>query len=597
MNPKVFRLGKFRRWWVLAVGIIGFGALAWLMTMLFLSTSSENKLVPILLPPLLGMTLFTALLCGYMIWVVWSYRIEFFEDELCVSRFGIPFARQIRCSYEDITYVRRPIMKGYIEVIPKQGKSFHLLTIVEGSSDGLMDEFERRLEPEKFQVFLREELKRYSIFDKVGLVSVVPLLVVVALFFLPKFVARFYAWETAWPSTTFNFGEINGLWFDQRGNVWLANRQPLSPNSQIIEITEEGTNRWTVNLTFFDLVLADRKGQPWIIDYDEIFHWTGSSWKPVPLGGYTIGSYAAPPVVVDGKYWVSAYSKARDSHFLISLDLDTEEIQIVHLPPDLASDNFTIRGFQLAPDGSFLVMLAKPFTPIFFYSYAAQSGEWEKKMELVEAKWETQSIFGAEQDPWLEFGGFTIDKTGQVWVVLDDQTGSQIGRFDASSQTWQWSVIEDDCELCSASYGDIVVDDNGRAWVKAEYGRKSAPDAKYAILQGRGVDVFIPRWGQTAERVMRYTRDNSNYQLGFGSSDIQRTEDGRIWTAGNRLVWIDSSKPELPAPLPDWIANLISREMYIKASLFTIVALIVMAVIYRLALWYRNQLPISSKNS
>jgi hypothetical protein len=96
---------------------------------------------------------------------------------------------------------------------------------------------------------------------------------------------------------------------------------------------------------------------------------------------------------------------------------------------------------------------------------------------------------------------------------------------------------------------------------------------------------------------MRYTRDNSNYQLGFGSSDIQRTNDGRIWTAGSRLVWIDSSESEVPAPLPDWFANLVSEETYFKAMLLTIAVLIIMAVIYRVASWYRNRSPLPSKIS
>ncbi|MEW5940785.1 MAG: hypothetical protein AB1750_14035, partial [Chloroflexota bacterium] len=305
----------------------------------------------------------------------------------------------------------------------------------------------------------------------------------------------------------------------------------------------------------------------------------------------------APPVVVNGEYWVSTYSKAKDSFFLISIDLDSEEIRVVELPPDMASNKFAIRDIQLSPDGSFLVMVTKPFNPAFFYSYQPKTGAWEKKMELTEAKWETQGAFGFTRDPWLEFGGFTIDQAGQVWVVLDDQSGSRIGRFDETGHTWQWSVIEDDCDLCSNYYQDIIIDDYGRVWVKAEYGRKESPDAKYEVSQGDGVDVFIPHWGQSAERVMRYTKENSNYQLGHGSSDLQRTSDGRIWTADNRLVWIDSLQPELSSPLPDWFANLISMEIYFKALLLTIIALVVMAVFYRLASWYRNRSPIPSKNS
>jgi len=579
MTPKVFRLGKFRRWYVLVVSVLGCGALIWLAVK-GAQLASKNELFSILLIPFGVIALFTAFLCGYMTLAIWSYRIEFGENGLTVIRYGLPFARPFRCSYEDIAYVRRPIMKGSIEVTPKDGKPFQFLIIVEGGSDAVMDEFERHLGAEKFQMFLREELKRYSKFDKAIIALVAPIVIVAILFFVPKFIARFVAWETIWPPSTFNFGDVKSFWFDESGSIWLGNRQPLSSKSEIIQVTGRDSNYWTIDLTSFDLVLADSANQPWVVDYDGLFHWTGSSWTQVPLDGYTIASYSAPPVVINGTYWVGAYSESKDMHFLISVDLDTEEIKTFELPPDLALNNFMIRELRLAPDGSLLVMVTKPFYPVFFYSYQTETGIWDNKMELTEAKWETQTAFGYDRDPWLEFGGFAMDKDEHVWVVLDDQTGSKIGMYDESIRSWKWSVIEEDCDLCSSSYSDIIIDDYGRAWVKADYGRKSSPDSQYGILQGRGVDVLLVHWGQPAERIMRYTRDNSNYQLGFGSSDLQITNDGQIWTAGNRLVRIDATKSELPAPLPDWFANLITVETYFKIIYATLFLAFLLAIIY-----------------
>ena len=588
MSPKVFRLRKFRRWYALVVGLMGFGVLSWLMVMLFRSTSLFTDF----LTPLIGVTLFMMLFLGYMIWMIWSYRIGFFENELKVSRYGIPFARPFQCEYENIAYVRRPIMKGSIEVIPTQGRPFQFILAVEGGSDAVMDEFEKHIGTEKFQMDLRHELKKYSILDKATIAIITPMLVVAIMFFLPKLFAGFVAWETFWSPGV--GGNMNSFWFDQDGDLWLSYNKPFSEITQIVQMTQEKKNHWSVDRSYFDLVLADGNGLPWIIQGDEALHWQGLSWKSIPFNNYTVRTYT-PVAIIDGKYWTSAYSKEKNSYFLINIDLNSEQIQVVNLPSERASENYIIQGLQSYSDGSLLVMVTKPYSPVFFYQL--KNNEWKKKIDLFDAKWRIPVFFGWEQDPRLDFGGFTIDTSDRVWVVVEKESKSMIGQFDEDSTSWQWSSIESDCDLCSSSYEDIVIDDNGRVWITAEYGRKATPDVEYGYSLGYGVDVFVPHWGQSAERVMRYTRDNSNYQLGIGNNGLRRSDDGRIWTAYHRLVWIDSSDTNLPIPFPDWFANMISMETFAKVNYLTIGIYLVWLVVYFFVSKLHNRSPIQPKNS
>lgn len=578
MNLKVFRLGKFRRWWALVIGIIGFGVLTWSMVMLLRSASFEGRLFPTLLTPLIGMTLFTMLLYGYTIWMIWSFRIEFLETELRVSRYGLPFVSQIRCSYDEISYIRRPIMKGIIEVVRKQGKPIQVLTSVEGGSDGLVDEFEKHIDMDKFQPFLRTELKRYSISDKINIAVMVPLLLVAIVFFLPRFLARFVAWETEW-SPGLEPGYMFGFSVEDGGDIWLAYNRLFGLESKIVHISEGHDEIWNMDaktIKYYDLVLADSSGQPWIINYDQMLHWKDDSWKVIPMG-YTIDSNR-PPIVIDGKYWVDAYSKKTETSFIAIVNLETEQVEKIELPSDLLISGYKIREIDEMPDGAILAMLGKPYHPVNFYSL--KNNQWQLEAVLEDVVWRKPE-FG--DNIILQLGGFAVDNSGDIWVVTEKEEQSRIGRYNKETGSWDWSNIDKDCDLCSHYYTNMVVDNLGRVWIRANYAKRKNPDDKYAISQGYGLDVFVPTWGKTATRIMRYTKENSNYQLGFSGNRLRLSNDGRIWTADNRLVWIDSTKNELPKPLPESLTDLASLDnfpkFFIPVAIFAFLGLILVRFI------------------
>ncbi|MEW5938148.1 MAG: hypothetical protein AB1750_00685, partial [Chloroflexota bacterium] len=51
--------------------------------------------------------------------------------------------------------------------------------------------------------------------------------------------------------------------------------------------------------------------------------------------------------------------------------------------------------------------------------------------------------------------------------------------------------------------------------------------------------------------IVEYNEENSNLQTG---SPITLGPDGKMWIAGNTVAYIDSNAPDLPKPLPAWLA-------------------------------------------
>lgn len=548
MSPKVFRFGKLRRWYVLVVGLIGLGVLFWLMIMLFIYTSSKGYQLY-----LSGVTLFMMLLCGYMIWITWSYRIEFLENELKVSRYGIPFARPFHCSYENMSYVRRPIMKGSIEVIPIQGKSFQFPIIVEGGSDAVMDEFEKHLGKEHLQIYLREELKKTT---KVGLTNRLFLVGIVWIFLFvqwsPRIILPHVGWETVWGEAFLPMGYINNYWISENGTAWISLMKSFE-NSQVIRIGDAGTESWVFgnrdDVLHADAIVSGSTGQPWLLRNDFFLHWDGTSWQKIQTRGVEIR--ADPPIVIGDNFWAIASKENEFSKYLIKLDLNTGDVNLFSIPQELLLDGFHIRDIRLTPDKSIVAYLVKADCPkVFFYIF--QNEHWAQSHSLNVQS--SDSEFHDEQSR-LRFGTFTIDNAGQIWGVNNNDGHPVIGRFDVLTGSWMWSQIPNDCELCSKSYSEMVVDNLGRVWLSGSYGRKNNLEDRYSVYQGSGLDVLKPQWEGTAEQLVRYTDKNSNYQVGIGNTGIRLSQDGHIWVARDRLVWIDSTQPDLPGVMPDWFVT------------------------------------------
>jgi hypothetical protein len=191
-------------------------------------------------------------------------------------------------------------------------------------------------------------------------------------------------------------------------------------------------------------------------------------------------------------------------------------------------------------------------------------------------------FYRLQDDRWQELAGpssgnpikdFAMDHNGRLWALnrpwRDDAW--MIGQYDPGTASWAWSELEPAGDSLVREYHAIQVDARGRVWLAGTY-----QDVR---LRARNfVTVFEPVPGAPARRIVEYDDDNSNYQGDISPGSLRLGPDGRIWTADDRLVWMDSTAPELPRPLPAWLASATSLRGRIFLTVGSVIILTPMMV-------------------
>lgn len=596
MPIKIFRFNKFQRYLSLILSGLFIIVVIWFLYRLFdIGAFDHMGGLGLLLIPY---PLFVILLI-YLVWMIWSYRIEFWETEIRVASLVNPIKRYDRCAYKDIEYIRRPTMKGQIQIISNFRKIIQFPIRVDGGVDAVMDEFEKYVPLERFQLELRSELKKFSKYDKITYSSVVFALLLLVVSYSSRLLLRNVAWETVWSPGYPSFGNIRGFWIDD-GTTWVVYNKAFENDIKISRISNEQKRFWNFadNEFYPDVVLAGRDNQPWLFDSDRLYRWTGSSWQGYQFQNYTIRSFSEP-VVIEGIYWAGAYEKETKKSYLVKFDLNSGDITSIYLPNELASDGFSIWSITKSPDNSLYVMVTKPNASVFFY--LVSDGQWERKYELADVEWkrafsnmdeqfyQEYVVRNGEPDPILGVKDFAFDNSGQIWVITKKSGQFIMGWFNPSINLWEWSRIENDCNLCTRSYDDIVIDNLGRVWLAGEYGHIDNVDDQWGILDDRNMDVFLPHFGGVAEQITRFTNKNSNYQFGFGSNDLRLSADGYIWSAHDRVVRIDANQKELPQPLPDWVTTITDPEKFLPIVLAILIPLMFLTILWGVFLRFKDR--------
>ncbi len=574
MYPKIFRLSSIRRWLTLLGGVIYVGLIIRLGSLFFNFSLLKNGVFQIVFAVVFLVILLLALLIGYVVWAAWSYRIEFWRDELRVGKYLSPFAAHYRFPYSEINYVRSTTTSDAIEIISR-GKPFQVITIVDGGSGVLISEFEKHIEKENIQVSLRTEQKKHSRKKLTSLsVYFIPLYLIIFLQWFPRVILPNVAWNALWSSGFLPTAHVNNYWIENNGTVWVSIMK-IDDSAEVVRVSNGERKSWILNndddVLFAYAVVADGNEQPWLLHDDKILHWVDSSWQTILLDGYTIRPDKS---IVEGKnYWAIASRGEQHAQFLMKLDLDSGFLSFSPLSDGLIQDSFYIDGINLTPEGTIIVALVKDEYPkVDFYLF--RNEEWKKTFSL-DVEWivpESMKKYPSLARPVLQYDAFTIDDKGQLWVVNNRNGLPVIGRFNVESSQWEWSYVEPECEVCRTYYNTIVVDHLGRVWLEGEYGKLKNNELMVNIMEGLGLDVFTPHWGNNAERVAYYTTNNSNYQFGIDHTGLKQSLDGKIWAAGDRLVWIDGNNPHLPRSMPDWFVA-ITNPLTIMAALFTFVVI------------------------
>jgi hypothetical protein len=528
------------------------------------------------------------ILLGGMLWSEWSYFIEFYDEGVAFKKYVLFPLKVARVSYTDILYIRRSSRRAYLDVITSDGKTIKLASTIEGGIGVLIDEFQRHLRANQIQSGIKSAYKKFNLYEK-GMVVLLVLWLPLAILISPmKTLSSIVAWKTVWPSLFYMPGRVESFWMNSDQEIWLSFSKVFNDDWLIVKLeTDKETVIFNVEGTLVqypELILADQHDQPWIVQGDALFHLVDAQWQKNPLSGYGITPWRNSPIVMDDGYWVGAAKRGdrEDSkkYFLAEINLSTGDVRAFDLPEVFNEDEFFI--YQIQSAGKYpVVMITSEYNPVYFYSM--DHGEWKKEAELQDVEWVLSEFYAdlpiEDQEPFLQFGGFTVDQAGNIWVVLDRNSKPVIGKFDRVHAEWVWSDVENDCNLCLSHYSDIVVDKFERVWLRAEYSRKREESDKWYTSDGWGLDVFQPIWNTSAHLVVRYTTRNSGYETGYGANRLRLDNDGRIWSAGDRLVWIDSTKQDLPNPFSFGFLG------YIPLSYFTGFGLmLIFEVIYRLKL-------------
>jgi hypothetical protein len=292
-------------------------------------------------------------------------------------------------------------MRGEIQIISKSKKSFEFLTRVDGGVDAVLDELEKHIPLDKFQLNLRSELKKFSKYDKVTIsASFFPLLIMVMMN-VPSIILNDVAWKTVWEPSYWSSGDIYNFWLNH-GAAWISFRRPFVDGVNVVRVENDEKSFWKFGGDNFYpyAVLVDNREQPWMIGYDQLYRWTGSSWQGYQFQNYRLRNFSNP-IVVENVFWAQAYDEMTEKPFLVQINLNSGEITLLYLPNELTNDGFSIWDIKEAPDHLLYVMVTKPNAPVFFY--LIKDGQWEEKFELKDAGWALDDLF-LDEGFYKEYG-------------------------------------------------------------------------------------------------------------------------------------------------------------------------------------------------
>lgn len=340
MTSKVFRLSLLRRWITSIVVLVAIGLLIQIPRLVTgFNPFEQGSFWGIWIVPVI-VILFLLLLFVYIIWMIWSYSIEFSETELRVGKYGNPIARRTIILYSNIKHVRRGTYRGWIEIVLLNGKSFILMAIVAEGIDGLIAELEKHIPAEKFQPFLRKEMKRYSKSDLARWGFPVFIWLFLLLQWSPRMILPYIAWETVLGEGFLPSGYINNYWVDDNGTAWASFMRSFD-TPQVIRVDSSGSESWIFDnredVLYADAIVAGDHGQPWLLHDDFCLRWNGTSWQKIQSKGYSLRG--TPPIVIKNVFWSIASRENESIQHLLGLNFENGEEALFPLPYQLSSSS------------------------------------------------------------------------------------------------------------------------------------------------------------------------------------------------------------------------------------------------------------------
>ncbi len=127
---------------------------------------------------------------------------------------------------------------------------------------------------------------------------------------------------------------------------------------------------------------------------------------------------------------------------------------------------------------------------------------------------------------------------GNLWALTHNSASDEFIRFDRRTGTWNRISLAVPSPIRVSAR--ILIDDQSRIW-----------------LNNGELSAYVIGADQRARQVANYSDANSNITAANG---IARSKDGKIWTGGSGLYWLDGRSSSLPGVLsPEFASAPFSR--------------------------------------
>jgi hypothetical protein len=504
------------------------------------------------------------------------YRVLFHAGGLAVQIYYHPLLRPYECTYEAIRKISRGSNASSIRILDARGNSYQLQCgALEGGTDRILSELENRIPPEKIDPGIRFSAKRHSCRDLANVAfSLFYLCTLVTLLFFAQsknFLVISIAWNTE--DWSFKRSSVDLARIDSQGHPWLIVKDYLDFNHyHLRHVTSEGTKSWKLpplgSASAFSIGLAEDGNQdPWLIMGKQLAHWEGGQWTflNTPMDAQLWGVSGMELAVDDSIVW--GIDQATHNR-IIRLDLSQPpgKVDVFPLPISSASAGCQIGGIKILPDGDLMAIFHNDSV---FGVFRLHGYEWQEITSIQK---------GISSETCVS--DFTVGPDGNIWVLSSSVVENKnVGKFDPQQNAWTWMDIrhpgiEGQIGSFEFGYSNIAVDSLGRVWISGDRERGRIDYDMVGVYEEGAEDTLV--------EIRHYTSENSSLESGVTHRLLQ-TLDGRIWSWGGQLVWIQSDKRELPNPAPDWIAVINGREER-NFVLFLMMAMVCFLTLVRVAL-------------
>jgi len=382
------------------------------------------------------------------------------------------------------------------------------------------------------------------------------------------------SWQTE--DWSFSANDISAVLIDENNEPWfLVGKSIKNHQYELRHIANGELISWNLSsITFeeaqFASIAVGADGNPWLILGKRLAHWDGNQWifSPMPFGS-DIKDFSCQSVVVKGStVWGIDNSAAQIR--IIQLDIRTDSVQarVISLPDDLNSSPFSFDCIVSTKTGV-LVALSNEKQVVFY--------------ELKDKGFRRITSFEKEQIAKSFINDMAVNSSGQIWVLFGFRNeGKQFGTYNPASDKWTWLDAKREKEFSAYEYdyGHLAVDTFDRVWVSAvQYGSERKLFS-FSNVVADTIGVF-KEGDDGLDEVQLYTSLNSSLYTSRVARIIVGS-DGKIWTWGEQLVWLDGSQTSLPSTLPSWMAKLSSYNGLVGLTTLSITLLVVMIVLIAL---------------